>query len=36
METGLVIVGLGYLALSISCIVNLFMRSRPARARTRG
>jgi hypothetical protein len=27
METGLVIIGLFYLALSISAIVNLFMRS---------
>jgi hypothetical protein len=35
METGLVIIGLGYLAISISAIVNLFMRSRRT-ARTRG
>jgi len=27
METGLVIIGLFYLALSITAIVNLFMRS---------
>jgi hypothetical protein len=35
METGLVIIGLGYLAISISAIVNLFLRSRRA-TRTRG
>jgi hypothetical protein len=38
METGLVIVGLFYLALSISAIVNLFIRSsryaRPTRSRS--
>ena len=37
METGLVIVGLFYLALSISAVVNLFIRSRrqtrPTRSR---
>jgi hypothetical protein len=31
MDTGLIIIGLLYLALSIGAIVNLFFRSRSAR-----
>jgi len=33
METGLVIIGLLYLGLSIAAVVNLFTRSRPRRTR---
>jgi hypothetical protein len=36
METGLVIIGLLYLALSISAIVNLFLRSGQSTRPTRG
>ncbi len=33
METGLFIIGFGYIGLSIWAIANLFIRGRPARRR---
>jgi hypothetical protein len=36
METGLVIIALFYLGISITAIVNLFMRSGQSRRSTRG